>query len=114
MASAPQCLVDDLARFLEDPLEMLRALQALGVDLVDVLGARGGRRTSRAATTLRPPIGASLPGAAVSIALIGSPASALWWDLLGGEPLEPVLLLRRGGDVDPAVDRIAEAVASPA
>ena len=36
-------------RLLDDPLEVLLAAEALGVDLVDVLGARtAGRRTSPA------------------------------------------------------------------
>ena len=50
-------------------------LEALCIDLVDVFWCR--RRAANqplAATTFRPPIGALLPGARVSFAVIGSPA----------------------------------------
>src|ERR1700748_1397693 len=40
--------VDDRLRFLQDALQVLSAAEALGVDLVDVLGARGPRRVPAA------------------------------------------------------------------
>ena len=61
-----------------------------------------------AATTLSPPIGAPLPGARVSTlddrlaGQLGGP------HVLGRQPLEQLLLLRRGARVDAAVDGLAQ------
>ena len=58
--------------------EVLLAAEALRVDLVDVLGARRPAANQPCSVvTLSPPIGAPLPGAAVRIAVIGSPASVV-------------------------------------
>ena len=50
----------------------------LGVDLVDVFGPRRpGSEPARSVVTLRPPIGSLLPGASISLSVIGSPASSV-------------------------------------
>ena len=50
---------------------------------------------------------APLPGAVVSVAVMGSPASVVGRDLVGGEVLEGLLLLGRGGGVEAHVLRRA-------
>ena len=67
---------DDLLGFVDDGVEVSLVAEALGVDLVDVLGAG---RPGREPAALRrrpssPPIAAWLAGARVSLATIGSPA----------------------------------------
>ena len=72
------------------------------------------RRTSRCrSTTLMPPNGWPLPGAAVSAARTGSPASSLHRELLRRQRLQQVLLRRRRRRVDPLVVRHAEFAGQP-
>ena len=76
-AGAPgKRIVYDLLGLRHDLLEMALVPKTLRIDLVDVFGA-GGRAANQplAVTTFNPPIGALLPGARVSLAVIGSPAS---------------------------------------
>ena len=61
-----------------------------------------------AATTFNPPIGASLPGARVSFAVIGSPASSVAVTASGESFLRRFFLLGRGRGVDAGVIRRAE------
>ena len=61
-----------------------------------------------AATTLSPPIAALLPGARVSLAVIGSPARSDALTAAGIELLKPRLLFGRRRRVDPRVVRRAE------
>ena len=61
-----------------------------------------------AATTFKPPIGSLLPGARVSLAVIGSPARFGVLDRLGRELLQARLLLGRGGGVNARVIRRPE------
>ena len=57
---------------------MVGTFRALGVEFVEVFRARGrAANQPLPATTLDPPIGTSLPGARVSFAVIGSPASSV-------------------------------------
>jgi hypothetical protein len=68
--------IDHRLRLAHDRREMRFAVEALRVDLVNVLGARRPRGKPAAfVVTLSPPIAAPLPGALVSFASIGSPAS---------------------------------------
>ena len=60
------------------------------------------------ATTFNPPIGASLPGARVSFAVIGSPASSVAVTASGDRFPEEVFLLGCGRSVDAGVIRCAE------
>src|SRR5690606_40811709 len=69
---------DELLRLRLEPLEMVRAREALGVDLVDVLGARRPRREPAAlGHDLDPPKGAPLPAASPWTASTRSPASSV-------------------------------------
>ena len=63
--------------------QMRFAAKALRVDLVDVLGA-GGRAANQplSVETLMPPNDWPLPGAAVSVARTGSPASSFIAELV--------------------------------
>ena len=56
---------------------MVGITKALGIDFVHVFGP-GGRAANQpfAVITLRPPMALPLPGASVSMATIGSPASS--------------------------------------
>ena len=54
-------------------------------------------------TTFSPPIGAPLPGAEVSLAVIGSPARVSVADRFGRQLLQPRLLLRRRRRIDARV-----------
>jgi len=70
-------LLDDRLRLLQDSGQVVSALEALGVELVDVLGSRGaGGKPAVGVTTFRPPMGAPFPGAVVSRLVIFSPASS--------------------------------------
>ena len=61
-----------------------------------------------AVTTFSPPMAASLPGARVSLAVIGSPASSLAVTASGDSFFSSRLLLRRRRRVDPRVVRRPE------
>ena len=56
-----------------------------------------------AVATFKPPMAALLPGACVSLAVIGSPASVGRLDWLGRQILQHRFLLRRRGGVDARV-----------
>src|SRR5262249_20785296 len=92
-----------------DPRQVLGAAEALGVELVDVLGARRARREPAA-------VGDDLD-AADRIAAAGRrgqdsahrlPGELADIDVLGGDAAERRLLGGRGVDVDALVDRLAE------
>src|SRR6478752_6261675 len=80
--------VDDRLRFLQDPLQVLGAAEALGVDLVDGLGARRPRRVPAA---LRDDLDAADGGAVAG----GVGEDAL--DLLAGKLTGAELLGRQRG-----------------
>ena len=68
-----------------------------------------GPRTSRSAvTTFRPPIGAPLPGAVVSLAMIGSPASVAAFTASGDSFFSRPSARGVAGCVDARVERRAE------
>ena len=58
--------------------------------------------------TFRPPIGAPLPGAVVSLAMIGSPASSLAVTSSGWRWARAAFSSRCGGRVHPGVRGVAE------
>jgi hypothetical protein len=61
-------------------------------------------------TTFRPPIGASLPGARVSLAVIGSPASSVAVTCSGESLPSAAFCSRVAGRVDAGVGGLAEAL----
>ena len=79
-----QRLADDLLRLADDGVEVGLVLEALGVDLVDVLGARRpGREPAAGRHHLQPADRRAVPGARVSFAVIGSPASPVAFTISG-------------------------------
>jgi hypothetical protein len=78
--------------------EVLGAAERLGVDLVDVLGARRpGREPRVLGGHLEPADRAPLPGASVSLAVIGSPASSVAVTSSGESLPSLAFCSRRGG-----------------
>src|SRR5918998_3751341 len=107
--SSLQRASDDPLRLVQDPLEPRLAVQALGVDLVDVLRTRRARREpavlgDHLEAADRRPVPRRL-GQHRADRLAGQPVAR---HLVGREPLEHVLLLRRGRHVGPPVDGLAE------
>ena len=89
--------------------QVLGAAEALGVHLVDVLGARRARSEPAAlGHDLQPAERRPVAGASVSRAMIGSPASSDARHVARRELAQLRLRLRRGGDVDPRVGGRAE------
>ena len=106
--SSPQRRTDDLPRLGLHLGEVVGAPERLGVDLVDVLGA-AGRAANHAdsVVTLRPPIFAPLPGASVSLPVIGSPASVVAPTSSGESAPSLAFSSRVGRGVDAGVRRVA-------
>src|SRR5664279_3299973 len=101
--------VDDRLRLLQDPLQMVGAREALGVDLVDVLGPR---RTRCEPTTVRDDLDAA-DGRAVARRLVEHGVDLLAGELAGIEPVgrergELLLLRLSGWCLDPIGERAAE------
>src|SRR5688572_11567583 len=110
-ASARQRPADDLLRLADDALQPLLAVEALRVDLVDVLGAgRPRREPAVLRDDLEPADRRAVAGRLGQHGLDRLAGELVALHLLGREPLEHVLLLRARGDVGALVRGAAEAL----
>src|SRR5215210_8683758 len=97
-------------RLAEDALQPLLAVEALRVDLVDVLRTRRPRREpAMLGDDLEPADRRTVPRRLRQNGLDRLPRELVALHLLGRQPLEHVLLLRAGGDVGALVGRAPEA-----
>src|SRR5512143_1069830 len=102
---------DDLARLVEDPFEVLLAPEALGVELVDVLGSRrAGREPAARGRDLEAADGRVVPRGAGEPRHDGLAAQLARRDVLGREAAEPLLLFGRRRRIDAPVVRRSEAL----
>src|SRR5688572_4772059 len=92
-------------------MQVVGTEEALGVDLVDALGARGtGCEPTVLRDDLQAPDGRVVARGTGENGLDGLAGQLTGADLFGGETAEHGLLLGRGGCIDPLVDGLAEAL----
>ena len=102
-------LIHDFLRLRDDAAQVALPAKTLGVDLVDILGARGrAANQPLSAMTFTPPIGASLPGAWLRMCRTFSPARSVQCTSFGESAASRFFCSGGRGRLDPVVDRLAE------
>src|SRR5262245_6940335 len=101
--------IDQRLRLPYESVEVRLVLEALRVDLVDVLGARRPRREpSAGGHDLQTADGRAVAGGLREFRGDSIAAERLLFDVVGRQPLQSDLLLSRGGRVDARVGERAE------